>query len=1071
MNGRTGEMGYARLDRATVSMAVAAAYGVGLWTHAVHWGSGAREAHDVSFWPHFIRDSTLSVPLVLLAVMATTMAVGRHAGALRRAAASAVGVSSALALGVPVHAGIFGHAAHGAVPSLPVAMFAELLIDLPAALLISAAILALAGVRWPARRLLSARQRVALSLSAVFAVGIVVLPTSPASAVPAPSACAAGAFTRTYDVTMIDVDIPLNRWGDHDPAGKMYALTSQIPAIRAEELSREVSLGLRDDPIQPLVIRANEGDCVQITVTNNASGGSFGMHIDGLAFDRPGDKVGRNFSGEVAQAGRPSTATRYPTIPHSKVPTTSAPAPATVRRSTMVCSACCRSNPPDSQWLSPKDGLTPIESGWEAIIVPTNDMSFREDVQIMHEIGNEKDVVLDKNNLALPTVDPITEAYRPGSRGFNYRTEPFMNRLNLELHEKAHAYSSSMFGDPSTIISQGYLGDPTKFRVVHGGAELFHIYHLHGGGDRWRLNPESDTGNHYSDTGLHKTPVETSTSDRVDAVNTGPGEHFNAEIEGGAGGVQQAAADFLFHCHIAEHYPSGMWGIWRVFDTLQVGLAPLPDRATAGKLPPTAVTSAGLIGKTMPNGTVITKNNLATWVKAQLPAPGVAIGTQDAAVWNWTVDNSDLTHPLYLGEPEPTTAETPEFGEGVPGHYGSRPGDIFKGNRPAILFNPLTGRPAFPMLRPHINRRPPFSANLHSGAPGLGETGGLPANPSSANPWLARPDGLCPKAAPVKTFNIVAVGTTVDVTPTRSDTQGVLFTLAENKNKLLAGQMKKEPLAIRMNVGDCGAVTLTSEETDAATFGDFAKVEMHIHHVQFDPTGSDGTSVGYSFEHSIRPYTIEDTKLAAAATKGATSIKLNRIDPKYRPGVAFGIGLGKNNIEQATIKSVNTGTRTIVLDRALLANHAAGEGAGVEFIRYRWYADALLDNIFWHDHVDGIHGWGHGAVGMLVVEPANSTYHDPISGAPVRSGTVVDIHAHPAADGMIHPLAKGLVEGSFREMVIWTLDENPGDRLDDQPARSALERPRHGSVAAVQLVHVRRPGHAAPAAPTRVIQW
>ena len=36
-------------------------------------------------------------------------------------------------------------------------------------------------------------------------------------------------------MTMIDVDIPLNRWGDHDPAGKMYALTSQIPAIRAEE--------------------------------------------------------------------------------------------------------------------------------------------------------------------------------------------------------------------------------------------------------------------------------------------------------------------------------------------------------------------------------------------------------------------------------------------------------------------------------------------------------------------------------------------------------------------------------------------------------------------------------------------------------------------------------------------------------------------------------------------------------------------------------------------------------------------------------------------------------------------
>jgi hypothetical protein len=277
----------------------------------------------------------------------------------------------------------------------------------------------------------------------------------------------------------------------------------------------------------------------------------------------------------------------------------------------------------------------------------------------------------------------------------------------------------------------------------------------------------------------------------------------------------------------------------------------------------------------------------------------------------------------------------------------------------------------------------------------------------------------------VKTFNVVAVGTTVDVTPRKSDQQGMLFTLAQNKAALLSGQLKKEPLAIRMNVGDCGNVTLTSEETDEATFGGFAKVEMHIHHVQFDPTGSDGTSVGFSYEHAIRPYTIEDTKLATAASQGSNSIKLNRIDPKYRPGVAFGIGLGTESIEQASIVSVDASTNTIVLDRPLANNHGVGEGAGIEFIRYRWYADALLDNIFWHDHVDGIHGWGHGGVGMLIVEPRNSTYHDPTTGAEVASGTVVDIRSHPEVDGMAHPLAPGLVDGSFREMVIWTLDDNP----------------------------------------------
>jgi hypothetical protein len=55
---------------------------------------------------------------------------------------------------------------------------------------------------------------------------------------------------------------------------------------------------------------------------------------------------------------------------------------------------------------------------------------------------------------------------------------------------------------------------------------------------------------------------------------------------------------------------------------------------------------------------------------------------------------------------------------------------------------------------------------------------------------------------------------------------------------------------------------------------------------------------------------------------------------------------------------------------------------------------------------------------MFIVEPRGSTYHDPATGAPVDSGTVVDIRSN-------NPLAPGLVDSSFREMVIWTIDDNP----------------------------------------------
>ena len=36
------------------------------------------------------------------------------------------------------------------------------------------------------------------------------------------SPCPVAAPVKTFDVSAIDVDIPLNRFGDHDPSGQMY---------------------------------------------------------------------------------------------------------------------------------------------------------------------------------------------------------------------------------------------------------------------------------------------------------------------------------------------------------------------------------------------------------------------------------------------------------------------------------------------------------------------------------------------------------------------------------------------------------------------------------------------------------------------------------------------------------------------------------------------------------------------------------------------------------------------------------------------------------------------------------
>ena len=84
-----------------------------------------------------------------------------------------------------------------------------------------------------------------------------------------------------------------------------------------------------------------------------------------------------------------------------------------------------------------------------------------------------------------------------------------------------------------------------------------------------------------------KYPVIRAKTDRVDVEVIGPSEALDLETECGSGLCQQLAGDFLFHCHVAHHYVAGMWGYWRVYNTIQQGdlrndvmpdLRELPDR-------------------------------------------------------------------------------------------------------------------------------------------------------------------------------------------------------------------------------------------------------------------------------------------------------------------------------------------------------------------------------------------------------------------------------------------------------------------------------------------------------------
>ena len=105
-------------------LTLAFAYGVGMWMQVMHAVEGGYERNEPPLLLHWLRDSTLSLPLVFtfvwLGLVATRHLVERRGQAqcgpglavLTCAAVSAIAVSLATAIGVPLHAGLFS-AHHG----------------------------------------------------------------------------------------------------------------------------------------------------------------------------------------------------------------------------------------------------------------------------------------------------------------------------------------------------------------------------------------------------------------------------------------------------------------------------------------------------------------------------------------------------------------------------------------------------------------------------------------------------------------------------------------------------------------------------------------------------------------------------------------------------------------------------------------------------------------------------------------------------------------------------------------------------------------------------------------------
>ncbi|MGE5141058.1 MAG: multicopper oxidase domain-containing protein, partial [Rudaea sp.] len=113
--------------------------------------------------------------------------------------------------------------------------------------------------------------------------------------------CPPNAPVRAYSVVAINVEITLNRFLDHDPEGRMYVLEQDLDRVRQEEAQNKsaradragpaVSTGLQGDAIQPLTLRVNQGECLEVTLRNeleNHEPASLHLHGSGWHLAKTG---------------------------------------------------------------------------------------------------------------------------------------------------------------------------------------------------------------------------------------------------------------------------------------------------------------------------------------------------------------------------------------------------------------------------------------------------------------------------------------------------------------------------------------------------------------------------------------------------------------------------------------------------------------------------------------------------------------------------------------------------------------------------------------------------------------
>ena len=358
---------------------------------------------------------------------------------------------------------------------------------------------------------------------------------------------------RHFNIAAISTRIVYNAAGDHDLNGLMYVLKENENDLKkavAKNPFKPVDL------VQPLVIRANLGDFITIDFENkldrrasihiqdveydvlDSDGAAIGFNPDTTTKDKKryswfADKEGIFLFHDMADSRSTEEATNVHGLFGALIV-----------------------EPVGATWTDPIKG-DELKSGCYADIHHPAMPDFREYVTLFHDEPEVKDR---NGNTPVSHETGQPESTMP----INYRAEAMRNRhpdCQGCVGEEV-SLSSWPFGDPATPVLRAYVGDPAKIRLIHGGIKETHVFHLHN--HQWRLEANDPK------------------STLIDSISFSPQQCITIEPLFGAGSLNGAIGDAIWHCHLYPHFGEGMWGLWRVLDRLEDGTRPYPD----GCIPP-----------------------------------------------------------------------------------------------------------------------------------------------------------------------------------------------------------------------------------------------------------------------------------------------------------------------------------------------------------------------------------------------------------------------------------------------------------------------------------------------------